>query len=173
MRHYEKVPFFLLSDFGCFHYFEDTFSKQDLILYASLCVMATLPRHVWKTKLYNPKNDFHVLVSPESDMLQIIQSFYDCDFKTCFGLLDHIKEYLLLDVYLAPHILELYSLIKNRAFIDYIVQFIQVKLVELVKTFPNYSLAQIEELVEHLIANGDIKMTLDKEKGVVYSMPYN
>ena len=49
----------------------------------------------------------------------MILSFHDSKYGKCLKLLDDIKDNLLLDLYLAGHVNQLYSMIRNRSLVQY------------------------------------------------------
>lgn len=52
-------------------------------------------------------------------LFQVILCFYESKYGKCLTLLEEMKDNLLLDVYLAGHVHNLYSLIRNRSLIQY------------------------------------------------------
>jgi COP9 signalosome complex subunit 1 len=52
-------------------------------------------------------------------IFQVILCFYESKYGKCLTLLEEMKDNLLLDVYLAGHVHNLYSLIRNRSLIQY------------------------------------------------------
>ena len=50
---------------------------------------------------------------------QVILCFYESKYGKCLTLLEDMKDNLFLDVYLAGHVQNLYSLIRNRSLIQY------------------------------------------------------
>jgi hypothetical protein len=51
----------------------------------------------------------------EPQLRDIIHKFYESKYASCLKFLDEIKDNLLLDMYLAPHVSTLYTQIRNRA----------------------------------------------------------
>ena len=71
-----------------------------------------------KFVLFSPLSSFKLFLELEPQLRDIIFMFYESKYASCLKLLDELKDNLLLDMYLAPHINTLYSQIRNRALIQ-------------------------------------------------------
>lgn len=60
-------------------------------------------------------SSFKQFLELEPQLRDILHSFYDSKYANCLKLLADIKDNLLLDLYLAPHVAPLYTQIRNRA----------------------------------------------------------
>ena len=79
----------------------------------------------------------------ELSLREVIQCFYDCKHGQCVRLLHQLKDNLLLDVYLAPHIHTLYSIMSNRGLLQYFLPYISANLCGMAASF-NTSVAELE-----------------------------
>ena len=61
---------------------------------------------------------FKLFLELDPQVCDIIYTFYETKCATCLKLLDEMKDNLLLDMYLAPHVRTLYTQIRNRALIQ-------------------------------------------------------
>lgn len=64
-------------------------------------------------------SSFKLFLELEPQLRDIIFKFYESKYASCLKLLEEIKDNLLLDMYIAPHVNKLYSQIRNRALIQY------------------------------------------------------
>ena len=64
-------------------------------------------------------SSFKLFLELEPQLRDIIHKFYESKYASCLKLLDEMKDNLLLDMYLAPHVPTLYTKIRNRALIQY------------------------------------------------------
>jgi COP9 signalosome complex subunit 1 len=62
---------------------------------------------------------FKLFLELEPQLRDVILQFYDSRYDGCLKKLEELKDNLLLDVYLAPHVRTLYAQIRNRALIQY------------------------------------------------------
>ncbi|KAB7494840.1 COP9 signalosome complex subunit 1 [Armadillidium nasatum] len=62
---------------------------------------------------------FKLFLEVEPQLRDIIFKFYESKYASCLKLLDELKDTLMLDMYLAPHLNTLYSNIRSRALIQY------------------------------------------------------
>ena len=60
-------------------------------------------------------SSFKQFLELEPQLRDILHNFYDSKYANCLKLLADIKDNLLLDLYLAPHVAPLYTQIRNRA----------------------------------------------------------
>lgn len=51
--------------------------------------------------------------------IQVIFNFHESKYGKCLKLLEEIRDNLMLDMYLAGHVNNLYSMIRNRGLIQY------------------------------------------------------
>ena len=50
---------------------------------------------------------------------EVIANFHGSKYGKCLSLLDEMKDNLMLDMYLAPHVETLYGMIRNRSLVQY------------------------------------------------------
>ncbi len=54
----------------------------------------------------------------EPRLNDILVKFHESNYAACLRLLDEVKDDLLLDMYLAPHVNSLYLMIRNRGLVQ-------------------------------------------------------
>ena len=73
----------------------------------------------------------------------------------CLKLLEDMKDNLLLDIYLAPHINTLFSMIRNRGLVQYFSPYSSADLNKMANSF-NTSVINLENELMKLILDGSI-----------------
>ncbi|CAG5899030.1 unnamed protein product [Menidia menidia] len=92
-------------------------SPSNVAVYGGLCALATFDRQELQRNVIS-SSSFKLFLELEPQIRDIIFKFYESKYASCLKLLDEMKDNLLLDMYLAPHIKTLYSQIRNRALIQ-------------------------------------------------------
>ncbi|XP_068140869.1 COP9 signalosome complex subunit 1 isoform X2 [Drosophila tropicalis] len=103
---------FLLTPFGRYDY-DKIVAPEDLAYYAGLCALATLELDMLQLGVINAE-PFKPFFDLAPKMWSILAKFYEGNFDYCLMLLHEIENYVRLDVYLAPHVDTLYSMISVR-----------------------------------------------------------
>ena len=75
----------------------------------------------------------------------------------CLKLLEEMKDNLLLDIYLAPHINTLFSMIRNRGLVQYFSPYSSADLHKMANSF-NTSVSSLENELMKLILDGSIQV---------------
>jgi len=65
-------------------------SANDVATYGSLCALATFDRIALRTKILQ-NSDFKQYLEQEPTMREIIEAFYNSNYKICLETLDRIK----------------------------------------------------------------------------------
>ncbi|KRZ05324.1 COP9 signalosome complex subunit 1 [Trichinella zimbabwensis] len=86
---------------------------------------------------------------------EILQTYLDCQYKKLFSLLDSIKASLNIDVYMEPHVNNLYMMIRNRSFAQFLYPYSSVSMQTMASTFDT-SVEEIEVQLISLIEAGYI-----------------
>ncbi|KAM6967267.1 COP9 signalosome complex subunit 1 isoform 1-T1 [Tautogolabrus adspersus] len=92
-------------------------SPSNVAVYGGLCALATFDRQELQRNVIS-SSSFKLFLELEPQIRDIIFKFYESKYASCLKLLDEMKDNLLLDMYLAPHVKTLYSQIRNRALIQ-------------------------------------------------------
>merc|ERR1712096_603823 len=83
-------------------------------------------------------------------------------------LLEEMKDNLLLDIYLAPHINTLFSMIRNRGLVQYFSPYSSADLSKMANSF-NTSVSSLENELMKLILDGSIQARIDSHNKVLRS----
>jgi len=98
----------------------------------------------------------------------IILDFQTSKYTSCFTALEKLKADLLLDIYLAPHVNKLYTLLRDRALVQYFRPFTSVKLGSMATAF-NMEVPALEKQLHGLIAESKIQARIDSHSKVLHS----
>ena len=85
-----------------------TFDRTELLKQVLIGLIAstqTCPQVISSTQ-------FKLFLELEPQLREVLQCFYDSRYGHCLKLLEDMKDNLLLDLYLAPHIQTLFSMIR-------------------------------------------------------------
>lgn len=143
----------------------DLVSPNNVAMYGGLTALATFDR----TELFKQvisSSQFKLFLELEPQLREVIQCFYDSRYGQCLKLLEEMKDNLLLDIYLAPHIQSLFSMIRNRGLVQYFSPYISADLQKMAVSF-NTSIQGLENELMKLILDGSIQARIDSHNRVL------
>merc|ERR1711972_29488 len=109
---------------------------------------------------------FKLFLELEPQLREVLQCFYDSRYGHCLKLLEDMKDNLLLDLYLAPHIQTLFSMIRNRGLVQYFSPYISADLSKMALSF-NTTIPNLENELMKLILDGSIQARIDSHNRVL------
>ncbi|XP_071504850.1 COP9 signalosome complex subunit 1-like, partial [Diadema antillarum] len=142
-------------------------SPNNVAMYGGLCALASFDRQELQKNVIS-SSSFKLFLELEPQLRDIIFMFYESKYASCLKLLDDIKDNLLLDMYLAPHVSILYSQIRNRALIQYFSPYVSADLNKMASAF-NTSVAELEDELMQLILDGQINARIDSHSKILYA----
>uniref|UniRef100_A0A3Q3L6Q7 G protein pathway suppressor 1 n=1 Tax=Labrus bergylta TaxID=56723 RepID=A0A3Q3L6Q7_9LABR len=119
-------------------------------------------------RLFCVLSSFKLFLELEPQIRDIIFKFYESKYASCLKLLDEMKDNLLLDMYLAPHVKTLYSQIRNRALIQYFSPYVSADMTKMAQAF-NTTVAALEDELTQLILEGLINARIDSHSKILYA----
>merc|ERR1719336_1198688 len=137
----------------------DLMSPHNVAVYGGLTALATFDRAELH-KLVISSSQFKLFLELEPQLREVIQCFYDSRYGQCLKLLDELKDNFLLDIYLAPHVQNLFSQIRNRGLIQYFSPYMSADLHKMAESF-NTNVANLENELMKLILDGSIQARID------------
>lgn len=147
--------------------FPELLSPSNVAMYGGLCALATFDRHeLQKNVIFS--SSFKLFLELEPQLRDIIFKFYESKYASCLTLLDDIKDNLLLDMYIAPHVNALYTQIRNRALIQYFSPYLSADMRKMASAFNTTVLALEDELMQ-LILDGQIQARIDSHNKILYA----
>ncbi|TWW69265.1 COP9 signalosome complex subunit 1 [Takifugu flavidus] len=142
-------------------------SPSNAAVYGGLCALATFDRQELQRNVIS-SSSFKLFLELEPQIRDIIFKFYESKYASCLKLLDEIKDNLLLDMYLAPHVRTLYSQIRNRALIQYFSPYVSADMNKMAQAF-NTTVAALEDELTQLILEGLINARIDSHSKILYA----
>ncbi|XP_060519816.1 COP9 signalosome complex subunit 1 [Cylas formicarius] len=147
--------------------FPDLLSPNNVAMYGGLCALATFDRHELQKNVIN-NTTFKLFLELEPQLRDIIFKFYNSKYASCLKLLDEIKDNLLLDMYIAPHINTLYTQIRNRALIQYFSPYLSADMHKMAQAF-NRTVSALEDELMQLILDGQIQARIDSHNKILFA----
>lgn len=142
-------------------------SANNVAVYGGLCALATFDRHeLQKNVIFS--SSFKLFLELEPQLRDIIFKFYESKYASCLKLLDEIKDNLLLDMYIAPHVNVLYTLIRNRALIQYFSPYLSADMHKMAESF-NRTVSALEDELMQLILDGQIQARIDSHNKILFA----
>lgn len=147
--------------------FPELMSPNNVAMYGGLCALATFDRHeLQKNVIFS--SSFKLFLELEPQLRDIILKFYESKYASCLKLLEEIKDNLLLDMYIAPHINSLYTQIRNRALIQYFSPYLSADMRKMATAF-NRTVNALEDELIQLILDGQIQARIDSHNKILFA----
>lgn len=147
--------------------FPELMSANNVAMYGGLCALATFDRHeLQKNVIFS--SSFKLFLELEPQLRDIIFKFYESKYASCLKLLDEIKDNLLLDMYIAPHVNTLYTQIRNRALIQYFSPYLSADMHKMATAF-NRTVSALEDELMQLILEGQIQARIDSHNKILFA----
>lgn len=115
--------------------------------------------------LWSNESSFKSFLELEPQVRDILFKFNESKYAICLKLMDQMKDHLLLDMYLSPHVNTLYMWIRHRALRQYFSPYKSADLRKMATAF-NTSLSALEEELTLLILDGQIQARIDSQNKV-------
>lgn len=143
----------------------DLMSPNSVAIYGGLTALATFDRTELLKQVIS-SSQFKLFLELEPQLREVLQCFYDSRYGQCLKLLENMKDNLLLDLYLAPHIQTLFSMIRNRGLVQYFSPYISADLPKMAHSF-NTTIPNLENELMKLILDGSIQARIDSHNRVL------
>ena len=134
--------------------FNEVMTPNDVAVYGGLCALASMDRtNLQKQVLDNSK--FRSYLELEPHIRRAIAFFVSLKFSSCLSILESYRSDYLLDIYLQPHLSELYQRIRSKAIQQYFVPLSCASLAVLATAFETDE-QSIEQELTNMIKRGDL-----------------
>ncbi|KAL1501884.1 hypothetical protein ABEB36_007124 [Hypothenemus hampei] len=147
--------------------FPELLSPGNVAIYGGLCALATFDRPELQKHVVN-NGSFKPFLELEPALRDAILKFYESKYAACLRLLDDMKDALLLDLYLAPHVPALYAQIRSRALVQYFSPYMSADLHRMAQAFGR-TVPALEDELMRLILDGQIQARIDSHNKVLYA----
>ncbi|XP_048847870.1 COP9 signalosome complex subunit 1 isoform X1 [Brienomyrus brachyistius] len=147
--------------------FPELVSPNNVAMYGGMCALATFDRQELQRNVIS-SSSFKLFLELEPQVRDVIFKFYESKYACCLKMLDAMKDNLLLDMYLAPHVRTLYTQIRNRALIQYFSPYVSADMNKMALAF-NSSVGALEDELSLLILEGLINARIDSHSKILYA----
>ncbi|CAG0917261.1 unnamed protein product [Notodromas monacha] len=147
--------------------FPELLSANNVAIYGGLCALASFNRQELKRHTIS-NSGFKLFLEMEPQLRDVILQFYESRYDGCLKKLEELKNSLLLDMYLAPHVRTLYTQIRNRALIQYFSPYTSADMKCMATAF-NTTVKDLEDEIIQLILDGQIQARIDSHNKVLYA----
>jgi len=145
----------------------DLMSTQNMATIGGLCALATFDRgDLYKQVIAS--SSFKLFLELDPQLREVISNFHGSKYGKCLSLLDEMKDNLMLDMYLAPHVSALYAMIRNRSLVQYFSPYLSADLKLMACSF-NTTVNKLENELMSLILDGQIQARIDSHNKVLFS----
>ncbi|GAB6021371.1 cop9 signalosome complex subunit [Chamberlinius hualienensis] len=147
--------------------FPDLLSPSNVAMYGGLCALASFDRQELQ-KCVISSSSFKLFLELEPQLRDIVFKFYESKYAACLNVLNDIKDNLLLDMYLAPHVNTLYTQIRNRALIQYFSPYLSADMNKMAISF-NTTVSSLEDELMQLILEEQIQARIDSHNKILFA----
>lgn len=147
--------------------YSEILSPQDVAIYGGICALATFDREELQKKVLS-SSSFKQFLELQPQLRDILHKFYASQYAMCLKSLDLMKDNLMLDIFLSPHVDRLYTQIRNRSLIQYFSPYVSADLNKMATAF-NTSVNSLEDELTTLILDGQISARIDSRKKILYA----
>lgn len=167
-KRYKKAAMhFFSTNFDHFDVKFGILAPIDIAVYGSLCALATCSRQELANNIINSAT-FKQFAELDPQLRDAVGKFYESKYDACLAILQEIKNNLLLDMYLAPHVDNLYRMIRNKALVQYFEPYSSACMRRMASSFTT-SLGELEQEVIQLIYDGHIKARIDSHQKILFA----
>eukprot|EP00164_Ancoracysta_twista_P002734 GFYU01003636.1.p1 GENE.GFYU01003636.1~~GFYU01003636.1.p1 ORF type:complete len:477 (-),score=156.77 GFYU01003636.1:131-1516(-) len=147
--------------------FSEVIVAHDVAVYGGLCALATFDRQELKIKVLD-NTVFKNFLELVPEVRELINDFYSSRYSSCLDYLSALKPELMLDIHLYDHVEKLYSMIRNKALIQYFMPYVSVDLNHMAAAFKT-TVASLENELADLIMNNLISARIDSHNKILYA----
>lgn len=139
--------------------YNEVLTPNDVAVYGGLCALASMSREELQRDVLDHKT-FRNYLELEPHIRRAISHFVSSKYSACLSILDNYKADYQLDIYLQPHVQEIYFEIRSKAIRQYFIPFSCVTFSALATAF-NTDEASIEIELTTMIKRGTLAARLD------------
>jgi COP9 signalosome complex subunit 1 len=155
---------FLATDPSLTDTYNEVLSSNDVAVYGGLCALASMDRHDLQTKVLDNAS-FRNFLELEPHIRRAISFFCSSKYAQCLDVLEAYRADYLLDIYLQPHVPNLYRRVRTKSIVQYFAPFSRVTLNAMTQTFGTTATPhQIDPASQ---SNGDATQTQPIEEELI------
>ncbi|KAI1125218.1 26S proteasome subunit RPN7-domain-containing protein [Nemania abortiva] len=144
--------------------YNDVASSNDVAIYGGLLALASMERDELQRKVLD-NSSFRNYLELEPQIRKAVSMFVNCRYSACLEILERSRSDYLLDLYLQKHVSNIFSLIRKKCIIQYLVPFSCVTLDSMNAVFAPQPDESLEAELVSMIRSGELKArinTIDK-----------
>ena len=145
--------------------YNEILTPNDIAVYGGLCALASMDRNELQIRVLENSN-FRNYLELEPHIRRAISFFVSSKYSSCLQILESYKSDYLLDLYLYPHLSEIYFRVRSKAIVQYFIPFSRVTLTALATAF-NTDETTIERTLVDMIGNGTLDARIDLQERVL------
>ncbi|RMZ81174.1 hypothetical protein DV737_g2651, partial [Chaetothyriales sp. CBS 132003] len=131
---------FLSTDPSLGDSYNEFLTSNDVAVYGGLCALASMTRSELQARVLESQS-FRNFLELEPHIRRAISFFYASKYRQCLEILESYRADYLLDLYLQPHVSEIYQRVRTKAIVQYFAAFSKVTLASMESTFAIQSTA--------------------------------
>ncbi|KAJ8105622.1 hypothetical protein ONZ43_g7356 [Nemania bipapillata] len=138
-------------------------SSNDVAIYGGLLALVSMDRDELQHSVLD-NNSFRNYLELEPQIRKAVSMFVNCRYSACLEILERSRSDYLLDIYLQKHVSKIFSLIRKKCIVQYLVPFSCVTLGSMSSVFAKRDEGLEAELIS-MIKAGELKArinTIDK-----------
>lgn len=148
---------------------------NDIAVYGGLCALASMHRQELQSLVLD-NADFRNFLELEPHIRRAISLFCGAKYTQCLAILESYRNDYLLDLFLSPHVNNLYQMIRSKSIVQYFIPFSSVTLSALEAAFPRpgattASVHLMEEELVEMIHRGILDARIDTVNQLLESPP--
>ncbi|KAI0538480.1 26S proteasome subunit RPN7-domain-containing protein [Xylaria digitata] len=150
----------------------DVASSNDIATYGGLLALASMERDELQAKVLD-NSSFRTFLELEPHIRKAVSMFVNCRYSACLEILERYRPDYFLDIYLQKHVHKIFSLIRKKCIVQYLVPFSCVTLESMNAVFAKPDESLEAELIS-MMKSGALKArinTIDKLLVMVSSEP--
>ncbi|TGJ81659.1 hypothetical protein E0Z10_g7087 [Xylaria hypoxylon] len=152
--------------------YNDVASSNDVATYGGLLALASMERAELQSKVLD-NSSFRNYLELEPQIRKAVSMFVNCRYSACLEILERYRSDYLLDIYLQKHVSKIFSLIRKKCIVQYLIPFSCVTLDSMNAVFAKPDENLEAELIS-MMKSGVLKArinTIDKVLVMVSSEP--
>ena len=161
---------FLNVPHGMGSFFSSILHIEDIIIYITLCALATFDRAMLKSKILDNENARNMMELVPA-MRELVNDFYAGKYGPCLSFLDSYQQRLNLDLYFSDHVGGVIQKIKENSILQYLV-LLAVKL-PVMATALNLTVEKLEKDTARLIEEGKLNGKIDCDLKILQAKTSN
>ena len=162
---------FLKVPHGIGNSFSSILHIEDVIVYITLCALATFDRAMLKNKILDNENARNMLELVPA-MRELVNDFYAGKYGPCLAFLDSYRHRLNLDLYFSDHVNDIIQKINENSILQYFSAFVSVKL-PVMATALNLPVEKLETDIAKLIEGGKLNGKIDCDLKILQAKTSN